>query len=487
MAKRATMDGLITRGTESAKVTGRTKNQRKVFVTPVYTKNRNCKTLVALNKGSAYSTKSYSIAQLVVEKFINGNGREILVTRKTMPALKMSAYKLVVFLLQEYGYYEFCEHNKSDHKLTWIERKNGKVVKENHIYFKSLDDVDKIKSAEFTDIWHEEATEDTLRDYRIARLRLRAKPKDNIYSRNIYLSFNPIDKNHWIAKNLLDDPEVTLIQSTYNDNPFIDDEYTDYLERLKDVDYNMYRIYALGEWGVLENIIYTNYVAVDRETFDKIVPDDEFYGLDFGSVHATALVHVKMKDNIPYIAEEVYEMKKSKTDRIFVNSDLILKLKELIPPKKRHLPIYADNSEPDRIQEIYDAGFNVHPADKDVLMGIDRCLRYQLHICGANLEKEISGYHRMVDKNGNVLDYPVQVMDHCMDAMRYAMYTHLRKHGTKEDRQSTMDQIKTHKDSRVNIGSAEALGEQYDLFSNLRIRTGRFFEGFINYGQSVAA
>ncbi len=40
--------------------------------------------------------------------------------------------------------------------------------------------------------------------------------------------------------------------------------------------------------------------------------------------------------------------------------------------------------------------------------------------------QELRGYKWREDKNGNKLDEPVKFRDHLMDAMRYALYTHLQ-------------------------------------------------------------
>jgi len=42
--------------------------------------------------------------------------------------------------------------------------------------------------------------------------------------------------------------------------------------------------------------------------------------------------------------------------------------------------IYADSSEPARIEEISRAGFDIRPADKSVKDGIDFCKRRKVHV-----------------------------------------------------------------------------------------------------------
>ena len=72
---------------------------RQVPVTIVYDKNARATKPVILNEGGADSSKSHSIAQLFVQKYKNEYNKVFLVTRKTLPSLKLSAYKLILELL----------------------------------------------------------------------------------------------------------------------------------------------------------------------------------------------------------------------------------------------------------------------------------------------------------------------------------------------------------------------------------------------------
>ena len=91
--------------------------------------------------------------------------------------------------------------------------------------------------------------------------------------------------------------------------------------------------------------------------------------------------------------------------------------------------MYADSAEPDRIKEILLAGFNVHPALKDVKAGIMSVKNRALSIVKSslNLVKEIQSYVWKTDMNGNILEEPVKFNDHLADALRYAVHTHFYK------------------------------------------------------------
>lgn len=380
---------------------------RQIETTEVFRKNFESTSPVTVNVGGARSGKSFALIQLLLMKFINEDDKIILITRKTLPSLRMTAYKVFIDLLTDYGYYNECEHNKSNLTLKY---------KNNIIYFLSIDSSEKIKSTEFHYVFMEEANEFTLLDYRVLSMRM-SGPTTPDQPNKMYLSLNPSDEFSWINQKLIHQANVEVIQSTFIDNPFLSDEYIKILEDLKNVDPTLYKIYALGQWAQVENLIYTNYMI--ESVFSKSY-SETIYGLDFGYNHPTALVEVNMKDGEAYIRELLYETH-------LTNQDLIDKLKTF--GIKRNDPIYADSAEPARIEEIYKAGFNIKPADKKVLDGIDTVKRYKLHLHedDSDFIKEIRSYKWKEDKNGNILDEPVKFNDHIVDGVRYALRTHYNR------------------------------------------------------------
>ena len=80
--------------------------------------------------------------------------------------------------------------------------------------------------------------------------------------------------------------------------------------------------------------------------------------------------------------------------------------------------MYADSAEPKSIEELYRRGFNVKPTAKgndSVNAGIDIMKRYKLFITprSKNLEKELRNYKWTEDKNGNLLNKPIDAFNHC--------------------------------------------------------------------------
>ena len=128
-----------------------------------------------------------------------------------------------------------------------IKCKNG-----NEVIFRGLDDTEKIKSTTFengelTDIWVEEATECKEADINQLKVRLRGGKS----KKQMVLSFNPVNINHWIKRHFIDSKLATVCHSTYKDNKFLTEEDIKVLESFKDTDPYYYNVYCLGLWGVL--------------------------------------------------------------------------------------------------------------------------------------------------------------------------------------------------------------------------------------------
>lgn len=365
--------------------------------------------------GGAGSGKSYTVAQWVIIRALEQHGAYFLVTRKHNPSLKVTTFALIRHLLDEWQ----IPYNIriADQEIT---------IGLSKIFFRGIDDPEKIKSAEFNYVWMEEATEFTREDFQQLRLRIR-KHNNGRYRNQMILTFNPISMSHWIYEeffiNLPDD--VAILHTTYKDNlKWLPPDYVKELESLKERDEYFYKVYSLGQFASRKGAIYDNWEVIMDEEADKVLEDAEevFYGLDFGFNNPTALLKIVEKDKTIYIVDELYR-------RGLTNADLIELMKEFIKPEG---VIYADSAEPARIEEIERHGFIILPAAKSVKDGIDYVKRYKIKVAKRclNTIKELRNYKWKEDRNGRILDEPVKFMDHAMDALRYAVYTRAQQNGT---------------------------------------------------------
>jgi len=386
--------------------------QLEIEANPVYKQAKTCKQRYRILYGGAGSGKSHFVAQEIILNMLTSGNYNYLIVRKVGRTIRHSVFRLMQSIISEWGVNEYFTINKSD---MHIASASGSVL-----ISSGLDDVEKLKSiANVNNIWIEEASEITQEDFQQLDLRLRGKSKVN---KQVTLTFNPVSSQSWLKHYFFDrqTDNAFKLKTTYKDNRFIDEEYKRVIEELKETDHTYYQIYALGNWGTPGNLIYHNYTITEDmpDKFDEII-----YGLDFGYNNPSALVKIGLRDKNVYILDELYESK-------LTNQDLINKLPEMIDNKSDN--VYGDTAEPQRIEEISRAGYNIYPSDKSVKDGIDFVKRQKIFIhpdC-SNVIAEMQTYKWKEDKNGHVLDEPVKFRDHLMDAMRYALYTHSKNIGT---------------------------------------------------------
>lgn len=332
-----------------------------------------------------------------------------MITRKTGPSLKATTWRMIRQVLSDFQYQEGRDFhlNRTDKE---IEAPNGNIMR-----FTPIDDPQKIKSASYNVVYVEEITEFTEEDIFFVKNTIR-RPNHGDYRNKLIMTFNPVDINHWVWQKhvlKLNPIKAAIIHSTHWDNPFLPQAYRDQLEALAEQDENFYRIYTLGEPGVLEHTIYRNYGIAPFPAHNK---DDLFYGLDFGFNNPSALMECYEKDDLPYVRELIYESR-------LTNSQLIDRMNALNLDKD--CPFYCDSAEPARIEELRQAGYNAIAADKSVKDGIDYVKRRRLNIDPGSINtlNEIPAYSYR-KKGEQILDEPVKFRDHAMDGTRYALYTH---------------------------------------------------------------
>ena len=202
--------------------------------------------------GGAGSGKSYTIAQFIVYYMLSRKRFNLLVVRNTGKSNRDSTFALLKQIIIKWKLYKIFKINESDLRIKCL-------LNSNEIIFAGLDDVEKLKSitfskGELTEIWIEEASEILESDFNQLDVRLRGKGTN----KQIILSFNPIDVNHWLKKRFFDkqDDNVCIFHSTYKDNDYIDEEYKRLLESYKESDEYYYNVYCLGQWGVLGQTVF---------------------------------------------------------------------------------------------------------------------------------------------------------------------------------------------------------------------------------------
>jgi phage terminase large subunit len=338
--------------------------------------------------------------------------RKILVIRKIGTTLKDSVWQMTLDTLENFQILGHCKTNKTN--LT-IELPGG-----SQFLFKGLDDPEKIKSiAGITDIIIEEATELNYEDFNQLDIRLRhpvAKDQE------IILMFNPVSKLNWCYKHWFERPQeplrTAICHTTYKDNKFLPQSQIDTLEGLKTVNETYYRIYALGEFGSLNKLVFTNWAIENFSPAD--IKGEVIVGLDFGYVNdPTAIVAsvIDNKNKTIHILDEVYQTG-------LLNSDIA----NIIKKKKwDKLLIVADSAEQKSIDEIKRYNIpRIKPCKKgpgSVLQGIQLLQQYKIivHPSCKNMIMELQNYSWTKDRQtGEYINKPVDNYNHLCDGLRYS-------------------------------------------------------------------
>lgn len=366
---------------------------------PYYDVKQSTKRICVL-QGGTRSGKTYSVLLALIEFAYKNKGKGLYITiaRKTMPALRGTSMRDFFEILKKENLYDERLHNKSNHLYT---------LYGNNFEFISVDQPQRVRGRKREILFLNECNEFSLDEF--IQLSLRTTFK-------IIIDFNPSEQYHWLYTNLIDADrdDVDFHISTYRDNPFLEQSTISEIERLKEIDENLYRVFSEGQRGVATETIFPTFNIVDD------IPDNAkeiALGLDFGySADPTSLVKVYKHDLDLYVDELLYE-------KGLTNQDIAHKIKEL--GIDRSIEIYADSAEPKSIEEIYRMGnINIKPAKKgsdSIRIGIDVIKRHKLNITKRSLNaiKEFRNYKWIKDKNNEITNKPIDAYNHAIDAVRY--------------------------------------------------------------------
>lgn len=351
---------------------------------------------IIIEQGGTRSGKTYNILLWIIFDYAVKNKKKIItICRKSLPTVRATVGRDFFSILIENGLYSEESHNKTQSEYTLF----GNLVE-----FISLDVAQKVRGRKRDLLFVNEANELSWEDFQ--QLLFRTENK-------IIMDYNPSDEFHWIYDKVIPRDDADFFQTTYLDNPFLDQNLINEIERLKDTDLNYWNIYGLGERGVSQSLVFPSINIIDR------IPEDVqllTYGLDFGyAVDPTAMVKIYKKDDSLYFEELIYELG--------LTNDQIARRFEKLGIEKGQ-SIFADSSEPKSIAEIHRFGWNIKPATKgkdSINIGIDILRRHKLYVTkqSTNLVKEFRSYKYETNRDGQILSKIVDLNNHGIDAMRY--------------------------------------------------------------------
>ncbi len=350
---------------------------------------------IKIIQGGTSAGKTFGILPILIDKAAKKGGLEISVVAESIPHLRRGALRDFLKVMKWTNRFVDERYNKS---LLKYEFANGSFIE-----FFSADDSSKLRGARRDILYVNECNNVNFEAYN--ELSIRTKHE-------VYLDFNPANE-FWVEE-IKEDKEADFIILTYKDNEALDKGIVDQIEknRLKAETStywrNWWKVYGLGELGMLEGVVFSNWKQIDT------IPKEARLvgiGLDFGYTNdPTSCIEIYKHNEKRILNEIVYQTG-------MLNSDIANKL-----PKD--VPVYADSAEPKSIADIQRYGITIKGVTKgrdSINYGIDVMQRenYLVTSNSTNLIKELRSYCWDTDKTGKRLNKPVDNYNHAIDAVRY--------------------------------------------------------------------
>ena len=371
-------------------------------------------------KGSRASKKSKTSALWFIVNLMKHPAANLLVVRATYNTLRNSCFTELKWAIARLGVQQYWQINLSPLEMTYLP--TGQKI-----YFRGLDDPLKVTSITVDVgvicwLWIEEAYEiDSEESFDTLDESIRGQVPDGLF-KQITLTFNPWNEHHWLKKRFFDAPDSDVLAKTTNYlcNEFLDDADLRVFERMKRDNPRRYQVAGLGNWGMVDGLVYENFREAEFELSDLPDTARSFFGLDFGYTNDPTAFWAGMVDEKSkkiWVFDEMYE-------RGMSNERIAERITEMGYAKE---VITADSAEPKSIDRLRMLGLRrVRAAQKgkdSILNGIDRIQDYELivHPRCKNFLVEIYNYTWAKDKFGRAINKPIDDFNHLMDAMRYAL------------------------------------------------------------------
>ena len=379
-------------------------------------------------KGSRASKKSKTTALNLIYRMMKYPGANALVVRKVYRTLHDSCFTELRWAINRIGVADKWEIKESPLEMTYTNI-NGEKQK---IYFRGLDDPLKVTSITVEHgylcwMWIEEAYEISNEDdFNMLDESIRgAIPAETGLFKQITLTFNPWNEHHWIKARFFDNPddETLAMTTNYMCNEWLDEADLKVFETMKQQNPRRYRVAGLGDWGIVEGLIFENWEekAFNIDEIRKLENVKSAFGLDFGYTNDPSAFFCCLIDEANktlWVFDEIYKKGMS-------NEKIAEEVTKAGYAKEK---IRADSAEPKSIDRLYDLGLShIHRARKgkdSINNGIDYIQDFHIivHPKCVNFITEISNYTWDVDsKTGKKLNKPIDDFNHLMDAMRYAL------------------------------------------------------------------
>lgn len=217
------------------------------------------------------------------------------------------------------------------------------------------------------------------------------------------------------------DKKINCFEFDSIDNPaFPKEEYYAEKKRMPPEEFAMrYQ----GRFTKIQGSIYGGFkldehvIHVPPNKFDVVIA-----GVDFGFASPYSVEVIGILDGVYYIIDEIYL-------KGINNQRKAQQCMELQTKYNIHM-FFADSEDKDAIKEMKNYGVKVSKAKKDVIKGIDTVrgliMQDKLFVVTKCREaiREFPAYSYIMKGDGDYKEEPVKKYDHCMDAIRYAIFSY---------------------------------------------------------------
>lgn len=369
-------------------------------------------------KGSRASKKSTTAAQWIIYNMMKYPLSNTLVVRQMFNTHLDSTWTQLKWATKNLGVADLWDFKKSPLSATY--KPTGQKI-----LFRGLDDPMSITSITVEHgylcwCWWEEAYQVKSEDaFNKVDMSIRGELPLGYFKQHI-ITFNPWSDRHWLKKRFFDveDEDVLAITTNYLCNEFLGDDDKKVFEKMRDKNPERYRVEGLGNWGIVDGLIFNNWRI---ETFEsKNLNGELLLGLDFGFTNdPTAIISsIIDEDN-----KRLYVF-----DEFFKKGLLNNQIADILIKKGYSKSIIiADSAEQKSIEEIRRCGVRrIKEAVKgqgSVLQGIQKLQQYEIiiHPSCINLIEEFENYSWAQDKDGTGINKPVDMFNHGIDALRYSL------------------------------------------------------------------
>lgn len=384
--------------------------------------------------GGSGAGKSYFLARFLTYWCLMNPQLKVLVVRDVGTTLDDTIIKEFLTAISDFkGLARYSASKKKDKHIIFA---NGAII-----YFKGLDDVDKLKGIDANIVFVEEADQIIPQAFEELERRLR-----NIKSGGIkyFLLFNPVSEESWLYERFFNPESVSKVDEkklnkkmvTFLNNiknlPF---SYIENLLSLEKSNPEMFKVYAKGEFGVIGERVFNNNFFIRDLDIEYLLSNGfkRAGGMDLGYANdETAILdcYINPKTKEIYVANEFYKTH-SNENEVY---------QWLLANNMQRLPITTDTNEPRFIDNLIKLGIKgfkkaYKPAESVDFM-IYTLQSYKIY-CASNCKntyKELNNYvYKLNKKTGKYTNERISNIkgsdgDHSISALRYVLqdFTNIR-------------------------------------------------------------